>query len=569
MNPLIAGLFRTFKEAEELESLKEDDAFEIFAASLAFPDELLAQVEKTDLLLDSGAIGVDVVMVEINGQLVRDDSDVAEVAEGAAKLDVALYFLQAKQSHHIASTEILGFGDALTQFLNGGAFPQYPLLGNLANAVKSIFDKYAAKLRQAPSVEAFFVTTASRQSVLDSNVQARVAGVRSELSELGFLSKVSVEAWGADELHSAWGRKNNANVVEISLEKQVNLPQMPGIDQAILGIASVAELFKMIEGPEGALDERVFYENVRGFKGTENTVNRRILETLKTPERDLLPVLNNGVTVVAESYTPKPGDALSLSGYQIVNGCQTSHCLHLAKGDLGDKLNEIYVPLRIVVTSEDDVATRIIRATNSQTEVQENDLVALTKFQKKLEDFYRMDPADVKLTYERRSGQYFNKEVVKTRVLTINDQIKAISAVALRTPHFASRYPKRLYDEVGNSIFKEDHQLLPYVASAFAAYRLENSFRTGLDPAFKTMRYHILMVYAMQAIGGRFSSLDKKLATDQAQKLIDSLKKPDQTTLFASAAKVVVEAAGGVMPTRDRLKRPLFTQELESSLVTS
>jgi hypothetical protein len=140
------------------------------------------------------------------------------------------------------------------------------------------------------------------------------------------------------------------------------------------------------------------------------------------------------------------------------------------------------------VTGDEDVATRIIQATNSQTEVKEGDLVALTKFQKRLEDFYRLDPNDVNLTYERRSGQFYNKDVTKARVVTISDQIRAVSAMFLDLPNLAARYATRLYGEVGNSIFLDEHKLLPYVASAFAAYRLENAFRTGLDSTYKRSR---------------------------------------------------------------------------------
>ena len=567
MNPLISGLFATFRQSEELDALKADDAFELFAASLALPDELLLQLEKTDLLLDKGAIGIDTIVLEVNGQVVRDETDVAEVAESVGKIDVVLYLLQTKQSNHLNSAEILSFGHAMKKFVQNEDFSAYPGMSALAAAFRSVFDRYATKLRKPPVVLSYFVTTASKQSVSDATVQDRVASVVREISDLGFLSSVTLEAWGADELHAAWGRKNNANRVEISLEKQVNLPKMPGIDQAILGVVSVSELFKMLETAENNLDERVFYDNVRGFKGADNPVNRQMLETMKSSERELLPVLNNGVTVVAAAYTPMPGDAIALSDYQIVNGCQTSHCLYLAKDELGEATAKVFVPLRIVVTSDNDVATRIIRATNSQTAVQENDLVALTAFQKKLEDFYRVDEADVKLTYERRLGQYYDKDVVKTRVLTINDQIKSISAVALRLPHNAARYASRLYEEVGSSIFKDDHQLLPYVASAFAAYRLENAFRTGLDPSFKTARYHILMAYAIQAIGHPFGPLENKKASTDAQKLIDTLKKPDQTALFAAAAEAVLDAAGGELPSRDRLKRQQFTAEIITHLV--
>lgn len=568
MNPLIGGLFATFRQSEELESIKDDDAFELFSASLALPDELLAQVEKTDLLLDPGTIGIDIVVLEVNGQVVRDEADVHEVAEAATRLDVALYFMQCKQSHKISSTDLLGFGDVVKSFLNNDDFSAYPTLQSAAKGLRLVFDTYAAKLRKPPVLNAYFVSTAPKQSVVETTVQGRAKNIRDSIVDLGFLSDVNVEVWGADELHTAWGRKNNANTVEISLEKQVNLPQMPGIDQAILGVVAVSELFKMVQGDDENLDERVFYDNVRGFKGSENRVNKQMLQTMQSPERSLLPVLNNGVTVVASSYTPKPGDAIALSDYQIVNGCQTSHCLYLSKEAMGEDLERIFVPLRVVVTSDDDVATRIIRATNSQTEVQENDLVALTKFQKKLEDFYRLDSADVKLTYERRSGQYYDKDVIKTRVLTINDQIKAVSAVALRLPHNAARYASRLYEEVGTSIFKDEHQLLPYIASAFAAYKLENAFRTGLDPSYKTARYHILMAYAIQAIGQPFASLEQRRAEEQATSLIETLKKPDQATLFNDAAQAVVAAAGGDMPSRDRLKRQQFTQELVATLMS-
>ncbi len=342
---------------------------------------------------------------------------------------------------------------------------------------------------------------------------------------------------------------------------------MPGIDQAILGVVSVAELLKLVQSPVGTLDERVFYDNVRGFKGTENAVNRQILDTLHSGERSLLPVLNNGVTVVAGSYSPKPGDAVAISGYQVVNGCQTSHCLYLSQAALGEGVNSTYVPIRIVVTSDEDVATRIIRATNSQTEVHENDLVALTKFQKKLEDFYSIDSFEVKLTYERRSGQFYKKDVTKTRVLTILDQMRAVSAVFLDTPHASARYANRLYKEVGTSIFRDDHKLLPYVASSFAAYRLENAFRTGLEPSFKPARYHILMAYKYHVFGERSAALETMRSEKQSELLIAALKKPDQVSLFRAAAHTVIGAAGGQLPSADRLKRQQFTQDLISTLV--
>ncbi|MEU6300522.1 AIPR family protein [Streptomyces erythrochromogenes] len=571
MNPLIQGLFKKFREEEEILDIRDSDAFELFAASLILPDDILTQVQMSELLLDEGTIGIDIATLDVNGQIAWDADDVREICENAGKIEVNLHFIQAKQSASVSSTEVLNFGDIVRKFLQGEDFTLYPKLDALAKALASVFDNYASRLKGPPSVSMHFTTTAPKPSVAAETVKERVSTASGHIDNLGFLGKVLLVVLGADDIHDAWVRKNHANEVEFQFEKQVNLPKMPGVDQAILGVISVAELLKLIEtGEDRHLDERVFYDNVRGFKGEDNAVNRQIMDTLDSTERSLLPVLNNGVTVVAASYSPKPGDAVAVSGYQIVNGCQTSHCLYLSKESLGESIADVFVPIRLVVTEDEEVATQIIRATNSQTAVQENDLIALTKFQKKLEDFYKLDASDVKLTYERRSGQFYNKEVTKTRIVTISDQMRAVSAMFLDSPHAAARYAGRLYDEVGTAIFREDHKLLPYMASAFAAYRLENAFRSGaLESIYKPARYHILMAFKYHTLAGKSASLEKSKVEEQSLRIIEALKKTDLIPTFRELTQSVIAAGGGQLPSSDRLKRQQFTQELVTELMRS
>jgi hypothetical protein len=567
MNPLISGLFGSFKANEELDGIEDADAFELFVATQLLADDLVDQVQISDLLLDESTIGVDLAVLEINGALVWDVDDVDDTCEQPAKIDVTLHLVQVKRSANVDSAQILALGTTVQKVLNNDGLGEYPKLKAIMKALAHVFTAYAAKLKGPPAVGVYYVSTAPANAVSDPTVTDRAATAKSGIEGLGFLGEVRFEVWGADDLHAAWARKNQANEVEIQLEKQVNLPKMPSIDQAILGVVEATELLKLVEGQDGALDERVFYDNVRGFKGDDNPVNRQILETLRTDESQLLPVLNNGVTVVARAYQPKPGDAIALSDFQIVNGCQTSHCLHQAKDAIESSESPIYVPLRLVVTQDEEVATRIIRATNSQTAVQENDLVALTKFQKQLEDYYRLDPEDVKLAYERRSGQFYAADVIKTRVVTISDQMRAITAVMLDSPHAAARYTGKLYDEVGTSIFRQNHRLLPYLASAFAAYRIENAFRTGLDPALKPARYHILMTVKYQVLGGPAAALESNKIEKQSRDLIKVLKAPDHVSLFQTAAAKVLEAGDGHVPTADRLKRQPFTTELITRLL--
>ncbi|WP_159944288.1 MULTISPECIES: AIPR family protein [unclassified Nocardiopsis] len=565
MNPLVQGLFKNFCKSEELGSISQSDAFELFSASLVIPDEVTSQAQLTDLLLDQGTIGIDVIVIEINGKIVWDSDDVTDVCDQASQLSVAVYFIQAKYSEKISSPDILNFGKSVKDFLKGEGFHAYRRTRTLVDALAFLFSEYAGKLKGSPSVNVHFCTAAPKNSVESEVISSAINDVKSSVESLGFIGAVSAEVLGANDIHESWNRKNKANEVEVQLEKHVNLPRMTGVDQAILGVVSVSELLKLIQGDEnGILDERVFYDNVRGFDGIDNPVNKKIIGTLKSEEKNLLPVLNNGVTVVASSYSPKPGDAVVISDYQIVNGCQTSHCIYIAKDSLGEDIERVFVPIRIVVTGNEDVANSIVRATNSQTAVRENDLVALTKFQKRLEEFYRLDTQDVGLTYERRSGQFYGKEVTKARVVNINDQLKAVAAMFLDMPHLATRYPSHLYYEVNSSIFLEAHKLLPYVASAYGAYRLENAFRTGLDPAFKPVRYHLLMAYKYHVLKHKSAPLDKNQSERDSEAIITALRQPGQVSVFQNLANMIVQAGGGTLPSTDRLKRQQFARELVS-----
>lgn len=566
MDPLLNGLFKKFKQSNELDDVSEADAFEMFAAKLVLKDDLTDQATLSDLLLDPSTPGVDIALLEVNGELVRDESDAKDICSGTGKLVVALHFVQAKTSTRIHSPEILNMGDIVRQTLSGNAPAGYPKLEKISKALQYMFDDHATKMQNPrPSVHLHFVTAASAQSVNDQSTQSRRAAEEVALSNLTFLGEVSVDVEGAVQLVEASRKKDASNEVDVVLKKSFNLPGMPGVEQAILGLISLEQLLLLIRNDDGSLNERVFYDNVRGFQGANNPVNGRIQETLRSSGNLLLPVLNNGVTVVASQYAPRPGDEVRLSGYQIVNGCQTSHCIHLVADELED-LSSIQLPIRVIVTDNDEVASQIILATNSQTAVNDSDLVALTLFQKNLEAFYQLDPLQTRLAYERRSGQFLNDPVPRTRVVTIREQMRALAGTFSNLPHLATRYPKDLYGKIGEDIFAIHHRFEPYVAAAFAAYRLESAFRTSLDPTLKPLRYHILMAHKYLTLKGDSLPLNDKRIIGQSEKVIESLKGSDYVGKFEDAAQSILDFAEGEVPTNDRLKRAAFTGELRGHL---
>jgi AIPR protein len=229
----------------------------------------------------------------------------------------------------------------------------------------------------------------------------------------------------------------------------------------------------------------LFYDNVRDWQDF-NPVNADIKQTIENKdERPRFALMNNGITVIAKKMRGT-GNRFFIEDYQVVNGCQTSHVLYYSQQQLDES---IMVPLRLLATNNENVITAIIKATNRQTEVKEEHLLALSDFSKKLEAFFpTFRPQH--LYYERRSKQYNgDPNVEKTRVITPAYLIRAFASVFLEEPHRATRSYRTLLEGVGKSIFASDHRLEPYYLAAFILYRLEFIFRNQLlDPKYKPAR---------------------------------------------------------------------------------
>lgn len=247
----------------------------------------------------------------------------------------------------------------------------------------------------------------------------------------------------------------------------------------------------MITDQSGGIRKSLFYENVRDFQDY-NPVNKEIRSTLRDiDKRQRFVVMNNGVTIVAREIIVR-GDTLRLRDYQIVNGCQTSHVLFDQRNALGDLVS---VPIRVIVSRDEDVISSITAATNSQTSVSDEDLQAQAQFHKELEKFFDSFPESQRLYYERRSRQYSSTpDLEKTRIISRSVLTRSYAAMFLDEPWRAGRYYSELKAVRGGDIFQSSDHLLPYYTSAFAYYRLEWLFRNGrLGSSYKPARYQLLM----------------------------------------------------------------------------
>jgi hypothetical protein len=274
-------------------------------------------------------------------------------------------------------------------------------------------------------------------------------------------------------------------------------------------------------------------------------------------------LLNNGVTVVAKRVGAT-GRRLVVEDYQVVNGCQTSFVLHETKPSLPP---DVYVPLRLIATEDSEVRDSIIKATNRQTQVSDEQLLALSDFPKSLEAFFPTYDGRKKLFYERRSRQYAAERLEKVRVIDVRTLVRAFASVFMELPHRTTRTYKALLRTVGTDIFNATHKLEPYYAAAYAHYRLDFLFRNQTIPAdLKAARYHLLMASRLIHSTAVLPPMNSNEMVRWCEGYCEALWDEAQSiTLFERAAETVRVVAAGDLH-RDNIRTEPFTEALKTQI---
>ena len=347
---------------------------------------------------------------------------------------------------------------------------------------------------------------------------------------------------------------------EVIFADRTVIPEIPGVQQAYLGLLPAPQFLKLIENQNSEVLTSIFYDNVRHWQEW-NPVNSEMRDTLTSADQAVyFPLLNNGVTIVARRVSPTANKFL-LEDYQVVNGCQTSFVLHECRASIE---GNVMIPVRIIATEDENIKNKIIKATNRQTEVSEDQLIALSEFPKKLEAFFPTYEGRRKLYYERRSRQFSGAGgVEKVRVINMTTLVRSFASMFLKLPHRTTRNYRALLRSVGTEIFNKDHRLEPYYVSAYANYRLEYLFRNQTIAAeLKPARYHMLLAYRILAHNEPTPRMNSHEMERYSTVLLDSLWDDDQSrTHFLSAATQVTEVAAGNLH-RDNIRTEPFTDTL-------
>lgn len=498
MDKITKSLLDTFSNQYEIERLSESVRFEHFSNFAIVSKLFRGSLELDDVHTGAGGdCGIDGLTLIVNGRIILNEDELRDVVEATSHLDADITFIQSKTSSSFDGSSIGSFIHGVKDFLSDEPkLIQNDKIKKMKEVWETVISMSSYMVNRRPICKLFYVCTGKWKD--DQNLRAIISSGKIEIENIGIFEEVSVEPLGATEIQKLFHETKNKLSSTINFQSRITLPDIDGVSEAYLGVLPLPEYLKLIQDENGTIYS-IFDDNVRDFQGS-NIVNKKIKSTLENHNFDLFSVLNNGVTIVASALTPA-ANRFTIRDYQVVNGCQTSHVLHECQKIEG--IENVFVPIKIVVTESDDIKTSITLATNSQTEVKTEQLEALNVFQKKLELYYNAESKTFPLYYERRSQQYNSDAgIKKTQIISIPIQIKSFASMFLNSPHLVSGYYGTIVKRFSGQIFNEEHKYSPYYVSALAYYRIEQFFRSGdLKTVYKKARFHLLYVVRLLVAG--------------------------------------------------------------------
>jgi len=562
MHKIVQAHLENFSKSFGLESYGEDVQFEMFSNKSILTPHICTDFELEDVTTSNGDNGTDGLAIIIDEELCMSPEDASSIfSKPKRNHDVELFFIQSKTSESFDLGDFLKFKESVLKLIN--IEEPYDSNDELQRNAREIFDiviKNVPKIRNGkPKIYAKYVTTGMYKK--PKELEAAKRRFKSEIDEYGFFSEVNIEFIDRDQLTKLWINTYSNVTAELPTFSLAPLPSINGIDEAYLAVVKAEDYVKnLLLTEDGTLRGHVFFENVRSFLGIENNVNAQIAETIKNKDAaSRFPVLNNGITIVSPDVRVQNNN-IHLENFQVVNGCQTSNVLYECR-DLLD--SNMMLNLKIVETSNEDVFSELVRATNSQTKVDETQFLSLKPIAKKVEAYFdAYDGQDARLFLERRDRQFAGRDIPAIRIFPLNLAVKCVASVFFKRPDLAYRYPQRMYEQLADKIFADDIKESVFYTSCLALYRF-NLLTSNADipQNMRKYKWHIISIACFLVAGKDLPKTNTKRIDTYCSKIINKFSKHDADVvkIFNQAVNIVT---GIDELSDDKMKRQSTIEEL-------
>jgi hypothetical protein len=531
--------------------------FEIFTAEQILKDYDLSYDEiDSGIVGDGGDGGVDSLYLFLNGELVQDDTDLSGVRKNVS---IELVLIQAKSSpgfSEAAIDRLKAFTEDLLDLSKdvsslSSVYNQAVL--TIIKRFRSLYENLAAKF---PSLTVSYCY-ASRGDQPHQNVARKAEALKESVHRLFSSAESDFKFLGAGELLQLARRAPRATH---ALKLSENPISSSGA-VAFVCLVSLSEYFEFITDEKGSLLRSIFESNVRDYQGTTE-VNEGIQATLLEMVGDEFWWLNNGITIIAARATLS-GKTLTIEDPQIVNGLQTSTELfnHFKKNNTREEKRTLLV--RVIVPPAPESRDRIIKATNSQTQIPVASLRATEKIHRDIEEYLR----PYGLYYDRRKNFYKNEGRPIEKIVSIAHLAQSVMAIALQRPNDARARPSSLLkrDSDYETVFNSKYPIPLYLSCANLTKLVDKSIRI-LDQKDQTnLRFYVAMYLSClitdsaspspaQLAGINVSSISDEMVTEARQVVFETYAKVGATDQTAKGTELLAALKGQL---HDRFSRQL------------
>lgn len=275
--------------------------------------------------------------------------------------------------------------------------------------------------------------------------------------------------------------------------------------------------------------------NVRDYQGPKNPVNTAIRQSLSQTTAPEFWWLNNGVTILAAKCSVV-GNKVVIEKPEVVNGLQTSYEIFQFFKSQPTKADTRNVLVRIIVPPDEQVRSKIIRATNSQTAINEVSLRATDPIHFDIEEKFRL----YGLYYERRKGEYRELKKPVDQIISIQTLARAVIALLLQQPNNAYATPGRVLKSDYEQVFDVAYNRDMFIA-CMTLHRQADKYLAARGDDLKSVRsiirYYVSMAVACTLLMKATTPTDKDLAT-----LLPMVTKPIDTKVLDECTKLVLAA---------------------------
>jgi hypothetical protein len=440
----ILSQFITAEKGRFPASITESQFFEIFAAQQVLKTNDLNDKEIQDGIVGEGNDGgIDGLYFFINGQIIQED--IKSYDHWIKNIHLEIFVIQAKTTNGFGEDAIHKLVNTTEDLftmdhkLNSKEFKEryHPELLEIAERIRK---GYLALVSKGITFR-FNYFYATQGEDVHNNTKGLTKKLEKKIKELFSDASFDFTFLGARELLEIVNRRPSEKI-EIKATK----PILYSDEQSYVCLVKLRDFYQFIEDKDTKrINRHIFEANVRDYQG-DVSVNKEIRGTLQTPGGENFWWLNNGITILATSVTPRANMGLILESPEIVNGLQTSNEVYnyfssVSLETLAKEERDIL--LRIIVPADGKSRDKIIKATNSQTKIPPYALKSTDPVHWDIEQYLKAKG----LFYDRRKNFYKNQGKPQAEIVNITELAQAMIAIKLRRPDDARARPSSI---IGN-----------------------------------------------------------------------------------------------------------------------